>query len=267
MSDIKHSKFIPFTTLKTLSNAIMTSKLKTLIIAQISLLMISTPAFSQEISPPMQSQDSQADVYSNENEQPSNNTANYQNEQLSEDNLMVEDNPNPGISSVGIQASAFVVAVQDTVFFKPGDEVEIPIVLGLAQPFALSESIIIPDGSMINAKIMPVEQGAQIIAESILVEGHVIPVQAVSSVVPSEAIVLEESSTSDNEMRNFSRGGAAAGCIVNNLFGGSCDSESMDTGMAVGSLFGWITGANRREPETVDVVHFRTGSLHILSVQ
>ena len=245
----------------------MTSKLKTLALAQISLLMMAAPAFSQEFSQPIQSQDLQADVSSNENEQPSDNIANYQNEQLPSDNLLVEDNSNPGISSVSIQASAFVVAVQDTVFFKPGDEAELPIVLGLAQPFALTDSIIIPDGSMINAKIMPLEQGAQIIAESILVEGHVIPVQAISSVVPSESIVLEESSTSDSEMGNFSRGGAAAGCIVNNLFGGSCDSESMDTGMAIGSLFGWITGANRREPETVDVVHFKPGSLHILSVQ
>jgi hypothetical protein len=245
----------------------MTSKLKTLALAQISMLMMSAPVLSQDVSQPMQSPDTQINAYSIENGQINDNAVNPQDEQLPSATPMIEDNSNLGVSSIGVQASAFVVSIQDTVVFKPGDEVELPIVLGLAQPFALSESIIIPDGSMINAKIKPVEQGAQIIAESILVEGHVIPIQASSSVVPSESVVLDESSRSDSGMGNFSRGGAAAGCIVNNLFGGSCDSESMDTGMAVGSLFGWITGANRREPETVDIVHFKPGSLHILSVQ
>ena len=145
---------------------------------------------------------------------------------------------------------------------------EFPTILGLAQPFVLSEDIVIPENALVNVTITSADGGARIVAHSILVNGVTLPINAVSALIPSQSITLESQNLPGGGVGTYSRAGGAAGCAISGLSRGNrCGSNAMATGASLGALIGLAAGANTPRTETIEFIRFQQNSLHILTFE
>ncbi|MEM7063423.1 MAG: hypothetical protein AAF572_09695 [Cyanobacteria bacterium P01_B01_bin.77] len=159
------------------------------------------------------------------------------------------------------------VVIPQTIIFNADEGQELPLTLALAQPILDRRgNILAPSNSLLNAKIIPSNNGGQIVAETLMVNGQVISLRAYSSVIPSTTITVDDGrSRAENNANNLSRVGMALGCTVENFTNEECNSNSMRTGGSIGLVFGLMS--NRREPETREVVQIPQDSLMILTTQ
>ena len=87
------------------------------------------------------------------------------------------------------QSTAIVTTFSDGIQFRVRRNENQPVTLVLKQPILDgSGNVIAPANSPVQAQIVPVDhnRGVQIRAESIVVNGQVIPIQAISSTVPTQ---------------------------------------------------------------------------------
>jgi hypothetical protein len=118
-----------------------------------------------------------------------------------------------------------------------------------------------PINSLISARLKPTKGGVEIVADSLLIRGRVVPIQASSIVVPGQSVTMISGAEHAKEasMIGSKLGGQALGAINPENFVG-IKSGAM-AGGAVGILFGLFS------PKKETVVKIPQGSIYILSVQ
>lgn len=183
---------------------------------------------------------------------------------LNQKSFQVESNL---IAQIGSQSTAIAVIVPQSIYFDADAGQEVPLTLALAQPITdMQGNVRVPVNSLVNARITSTNGGGQIIAESVIVNGKVFPIRAVSAVIPStETTVNDGQARAEINTSSLGRTGMAIGCAVEGLFGGECNSNAMRTGGSIGLALGWVS--NQENPETRQVVQIQQGSLFILTAQ
>jgi hypothetical protein len=160
------------------------------------------------------------------------------------------------------QSTAIVVGFPNAVEFVIAEEQSYPTTLLLVQPIVDAYgSSIVPANSSVQAKLVPVDDGVQLVVEALVVGGQTIPVQASSPVIPSESI---RASNSIDRVRQtapiFSRlGGSVSGAIDGNT---RRIEQGALIGNAVGILAGLAGSSNR-----IEAVHIPQGSTYVLTLQ
>lgn len=160
------------------------------------------------------------------------------------------------------QSAAVIVAFPSDVTLDAGKEQDYPVMLLLTQPiYDTYGNAIAPEKSPINARLKPTKNGIKIIAESVVIRGQIIPLQAESAILPSSTIKVTSGIEKAKQNSGvYARFGASVGGAVS---GGSIDGIS--TGGLVGSAVGLFGGLI--SSEKVKVVKIPQGSQHILTLQ
>ncbi len=160
------------------------------------------------------------------------------------------------------QSTAITVAFPANLVIDAKKEQDYPTTLILAQPLLDSYgNQLAAQGSPVAAHIHPVKDGAQVIAESLVIQGRTIPIQATSPVLPSRKITL---SSGNQQARELSPIGSRIG---GGLFGGSTGGDFMNfnQGAMLGSGVGAIAGL--ASEKSMHVVEIPQGSLYVLTLQ
>ncbi len=174
----------------------------------------------------------------------------------------------PPLQSYGASATVIPQSTALTVVFPANltidakKEQDYPTTLLLAQPLLDSYgNQIAAQNSPVAAHIHPVKNGAQVIAESIVIQGRTVPIQATSPVLPSRKVTL---SSGTDEAKGLS---PLAGRIGGGLFGGlnGGDPTRFSQGAMLGSGLGAIAGL--ASGKSVHVVEIPQGSIYVLTLQ
>ncbi|MBE9070497.1 hypothetical protein IQ260_28030 [Leptolyngbya cf. ectocarpi LEGE 11479] len=166
------------------------------------------------------------------------------------------------------QSTALVVAVPNQVDIDINRAQPTPLMLVLVQPITdVSGQMLIPAQSLVQATLTPSRGGAQIVAEAIIVNGQLLPVSALSPIIPSIEVpmVHHQASSRHNSIRSTSRQGMALGCLVDSFISGACDADSQRIGATAGALLGSFSGSS--QPETVRYSSIEPNSLYVLQLQ
>jgi hypothetical protein len=160
------------------------------------------------------------------------------------------------------QSTAIAVKFPVETTVDVGRKQDYPITLFLAQPLLDSDgNIVAPTNSPVSAYLKPAEEGGRIVAESVVVGGRVVPIQASSSVIPGNVITVTSGDKKADQNRGvFSR---LLGTLAGAVTGGK--TESIEQAGLLGAGIGIISGIT--SPEKVRVVQIPQGSVYVLALQ
>jgi hypothetical protein len=161
--------------------------------------------------------------------------------------------------SVIPQSTAITVVFPSNMVIDAKKEQDYPTTLLLAQPLLDSYgNQVAAQNSPVSARIHPVKDGAQVIAESLVIQGRTVPIQATSPVLPSRKVTI---STGVDEAKGLSPLGARiGGGLLGGLNGGDSTQGAM-FGAALGGIAGLASGKSMR------VVEIPQGSIYVLTLQ
>lgn len=159
------------------------------------------------------------------------------------------------------QSAAIVAGVPRTIEFNASQDQGYPISLRLLQPLRNGKGqIAIPKNAVISAQIQPTETGARLVTESIIVQGHAIPVSAKSQTIPSREVkVKDRFQEAKQKQQTFGRLGHS---VVGVVGGGSGQSQKM--GGLVGSAVGLVSGMT--SSDEIQLVALQKGSTFVLTL-
>jgi hypothetical protein len=141
------------------------------------------------------------------------------------------------------------------------DEAAYPLTVPLTQAINDAQgNVLIPENSPVSILIQPEDGGAKIVAQSIVINGQIVPIKATSPLIPGTTI------THMRANERAAENGATFGRIAATGFGflGGGNPEEFDRGAMLGTLFGMVTG---RRDESTRVVQIPQGSVYVLAVE
>ncbi len=173
--------------------------------------------------------------------------------------------PSYGSASAGTvipQSTAITVVFPANMVIDAKKNQDYPTTLLLAQPLLDSYgNQIAAQNSPVAARIHPVKDGAQVIAESLVIQGRTVPIQATSPILPSRKVTL---SSGTDEAKGLSPlGGRIGGGLFGGFNGG--DPTRFSQGAMVGSGIGAIAGF--ASGKSMHVVEIPQGSIYVLTLQ
>jgi hypothetical protein len=160
------------------------------------------------------------------------------------------------------QSTAITVVFPANMVIDAKKDQDYPTTLLLAQPLLDSYgNQIAAQNSPVAARIHPVKDGAQVIAESLVIQGRTVPIQATSPILPSRKVTL---SSGTDEAKGLSPlGGRIGGGLFGGFNGG--DPTRFSQGAMVGSGIGAIAGF--ASGKSMHVVEIPQGSIYVLTLQ
>jgi hypothetical protein len=160
------------------------------------------------------------------------------------------------------QSTAITVAFPAQMLIDAKKEQDYPTTLMLAQPlFDANGNQLAPQNSPVAARIRPTKDGAQIIAESLIIQGRSVPIQASSPILPSRKVTIK--SGVDQAKALSPIGGRIGGGLLGGIGGGNF--ADFDQGAMLGSGIGAIAGL--ASAKSVHVVEISQGSVYVLTLQ
>ena len=141
------------------------------------------------------------------------------------------------------------------------NEAAYPMTLPLTSPIYDSQgNIVAAENSPVSVTIVPEDNGAKIVAQSVLVNGQIMPVNAQSPLIPGTTIThMRANDRAADEGATFGRIAASGFGFFN---GG--DPDAFDRGGMLGNLVGMVSG---RRDESSRLVQIPQGSVFVLPLE
>jgi hypothetical protein len=160
------------------------------------------------------------------------------------------------------QSTAIVISFPAPLAIDVGQNQDYPLTVPLAQAIYDNQgNVIVPENTPVSILLKPTDGGAKIVAQSIVVKGRIVSLQASSPMIPGTTIVQKRAN--DKALENgaiFGRLGGSLGGVFS-----SGDPDKFDLGAMGGSALGIITGL--RSAEDTRVVQIPQGSVYVLSLE
>lgn len=139
---------------------------------------------------------------------------------------------------------------------------EYPLTLPLAQAITDRQgNILVPQNTPVSIILRPTDQGAQIVAQSIVINGQIVPIQAASPTIPSTRVTRQ--SANQRAVESGSVLGRLGGSVFGFASGG--DPDQFDRGAMLGSALGLANGL--RSSDSDELVQIPQGSVYVLALQ
>ena len=141
------------------------------------------------------------------------------------------------------------------------NEAAYPMTLPLTSPIHDSQgNVVAAENSPVSVTIVPEDDGAKIVAQSVLVNGQIMPIQAQSPLIPGTTIThMRANDRAADEGATFGRIAASGFGFFN---GG--DPDAFDRGGMLGNLVGMVSG---RRDESSRLVQIPQGSVFVLPLE
>lgn len=138
------------------------------------------------------------------------------------------------------------------------DEGAYPMTLPLGQAITDAQgNVLVPENSPVSVVLQPEDGGARVVAQSIVINGKIVPIQATSPIIPGTTITHMRAS------QRAAENGSTFGRIAATGFGffGGGDPDEFDRGAMLGTFVGMLSG---RRDESTRVVQIPQGSVYVL---
>jgi len=176
------------------------------------------------------------------------------------------------------QSTAIVVAVPNAIQFELKGDQSYPTTLMLMQPVLDAYgNVVVQANTPVQARVVPTKGGVQILAEALIAEGRAIPIQAISSPIPTQS--MQRTDVEERADRNSSLGSRLVGSVFG-LFGKKNSSNTeqdpstalegpntgnMMKGGLIGNALGLVTGLV--SSDRADIANIPQGSVYVLTLQ
>ncbi len=162
------------------------------------------------------------------------------------------------------QTAGLIIKLPANVTVDVGQKQDYPLTVPLAQPLMDAQgNEIVPINTPVTIKIKPENGGARIIAESIVVKGQIVSIQALTAVIPGTTV--EQQSGADRARENSGVFGNLFGAVLGATAPKSQKAERFDQGGMIGGAIGILSGL--RSPKNVRIVQLPGDSVYVLSLQ
>lgn len=160
------------------------------------------------------------------------------------------------------KSTAIIINFSSNVQFDAGGKESLPVILRLVEPIIDSSgNIIVPANSRVDALIVPTDKSAKIIANSLIINGKVVPIKASSQMIPSVKVTLK---TRMEQAKNYALSVGRFGPTVL-VFDNESDSNDMIKSAIIAQGIGAIVGF--LSPRSIDVANFVQNSEYILTLE
>ncbi|MBD2440410.1 hypothetical protein [Nostoc sp. FACHB-110] len=160
------------------------------------------------------------------------------------------------------QDTAIIVSFPAPVTVDVGQKKDYPLTVPLASAIKDAQgNVIAPENTPVSIVLKPKEGGAKIIAQSLVINGRIVTIQASSQVIPGTTITHKRAN--EKAVENGSVWGRIGGSTFGFLSQG--DPDQFDRGAMLGSAVGLLTGL--RSAENTRVVQIPQSSVYVLSLE
>jgi hypothetical protein len=175
----------------------------------------------------------------------------------------LQPQPQATSSEISIpQDTAIIVSFPAPVTVDVGQKKDFPLTLPLASAIKDAQgNIVAPENTPVSIVLKPKEGGAKIVAQSLVINGRIVPIQASSQVIPGTTITHKRAN--DKAVENGAIWGRIGGSTLGFL--GNGDPEQFDRGAMLGSAVGLISGL--RSAENTRIVQIPQSSVYVLSLE
>ncbi|QMS87865.1 hypothetical protein HUN01_09805 [Nostoc edaphicum CCNP1411] len=160
------------------------------------------------------------------------------------------------------QDTAIIVSFPASVTVDVGQKKDYPLTLPLASAIKDNQgNVVAPENTPVTITIKPIDGGAKIVAQSLVVNGRIISIKASSQIIPGTTITHMRAN--DKAVENGSVWGRIGGSTLG--FFSQGDPEQFDRGAMLGSAVGIISGL--RSAENTRIVQIPQSSVYVLSLE
>jgi hypothetical protein len=162
------------------------------------------------------------------------------------------------------QTAGVVISLPMPITVDVGQHQDYPLTVPLSQPLMdMQGNPVIPVNAPVTIKLKPENGGARIVAESIVVGGQIVPIQASSAVIPGNTITQQ--SGPETARQNSAVYGNLFGAVMGAIAPQAHKVEAFNQGGMIGGALGILTGIN--SPKSLRIVQLPQGSVYVLSLQ
>jgi len=162
------------------------------------------------------------------------------------------------------QTAGVVIKLPGAVNVDVGQKQDYPLTVPLAQPLMDSQgNEVVPQNTPVSVKLKPENGGARIVAESIVIKGQIVPIQAMTAVIPGNTI--EQVSGAERARENSGVFGNLLGSVMGATARTNRSADMFEKGGMIGGTIGILSGMT--SPKNVRVVQLPTDSVYVLSLQ
>ncbi|MBD2386890.1 hypothetical protein [Cylindrospermum sp. FACHB-282] len=160
------------------------------------------------------------------------------------------------------QDTAVIVSFPAPVTVDVGQKKDYPLTVPLASAIKDTQgNVIAPENTPVTIVLKPTNGGAKIVAQSLVINGRIVSIQASSQTIPGTTITHKRAN--DKAVENGSVWGRIGGSTLGFLNQG--DPEQFDRGAMLGSAVGLVSGL--RSAENTRVVQIPQSSIYVLSLE
>lgn len=162
------------------------------------------------------------------------------------------------------QTAGVVIKLPAAVTVDVGQKQDYPMTVPLAQPLMdLQGNEVVPMNTPVTIKLKPENGGAKIVAESIVVRGQIVAIQAASAVIPGNTITQQ--SGADRARENSGVLGNLFGAVMGATASESRKASAFDQGGMIGGAIGILSGMT--SPKNIRIVQLPADSVYVLTLQ
>ena len=162
------------------------------------------------------------------------------------------------------QTAGVVIKLPAAVTVDVGQKQDYPMTVPLAQPLLdLQGNEVVPMNTPVTIKLKPENGGAKIVAESIVVRGQIVAIQATSAVIPGNTITQQ--SGADRARETSGVLGNLFGAVMGATAGESRKASAFDQGGMIGGAIGILSGMT--SPKNIRIVQLPADSVYVLTLQ
>lgn len=175
-----------------------------------------------------------------------------------------ESNRRPAAGPVIPQTAGVVISLPGNLTVDVGQKQDYPLTVPLAQPLLdMQGNAVVPANAPVSIKLKPENGGARIVAEAIVVNGQIVPIQASSAVIPGNTITQAEGA--EVARQNSAVYGNLFGAVMGATAPQARKADAFDQGGLIGGAVGILSGLG--SPRNVRVVQLPQGSVYVLALQ
>ncbi|HBB33082.1 MAG TPA: hypothetical protein DDZ80_04375 [Cyanobacteria bacterium UBA8803] len=170
--------------------------------------------------------------------------------------------PIPNTTVTIPKATAIVVTFPNNTQFDAGGQKSFPIVLRLAEPILDNNgNVLAPVNSRVNALLVPVDKSTQIVLQSLIIKGKIVPIKAYSQKIPGIKIRVK---TRMEQAKNYALSSGRFGTVALAFNNNSNSSDMVKftlISQAAGAIVGFLS------PRSILVTEFAQNSEYILMLE
>lgn len=164
-------------------------------------------------------------------------------------------------SAITIQPNTGIIVSFSAPVVIDADEVAYPMTLPLSQAITDAQgTVIVPANSPVSVLIQPEDGSARVVAQSIVINGQVVPIQAASALIPGRTVThMHANDRAADEGATFSQ-------MAANGFGffSGGDRVAYNQGAMLGNFLGMAAG---RQDDSSRIVQIPQGSVYVLALE